>query len=257
MTMTDNDLRDLLARDASTGGGAGVTLADVDRRVRRIRRRRGVAGAAVAAGLATVVMVATSPRTMTISPADAPDAATAAGPSPTQDVTYLTSDRVLLDEEITAGGRKVPFRVAVQADSVNIQVECRTPSYAFVWHEGVLVDQGPCGIQDDHVDHLRSWTDQDGRVPSGRDEFHVAVIPPGSVVDGHGAVDADDAARIVGETGEYRTDARVTIREAFAVVGAGSPSVCQGDIVIRRPDGREILSSACDQPGEEPPSPQG
>ncbi|MFF4123692.1 hypothetical protein ACFYYP_09240 [Microbispora rosea] len=259
MTMTDDYLRDLLARDASTAGGAGVTLADVDRRVRRIRRRRGAAGAVLAAGLAAVVMAATSPRTVTISPADDPDPAAAAtvGPSPTPDVTYLTRDRVLLDKKITAGGRKLLFRVATRADSMNIQVECRTPSYVFVWREGALVDQGPCGIQDDHVDHLRSWTDQDGRVPSGRDDFHVAVVPPGSVVNGHGAVDADDAARIVGEAGEYRTDARVTIRESFAVVGARLPDVCQRDIVIRRPNGREILSSACDQPSEKPPSPQG
>ncbi|XVQ83384.1 hypothetical protein ACQP2K_31790 [Microbispora siamensis] len=250
MTMTDNDLRDLLARDASEVRGAGVTLADVDRRVRRIRRRRGAAGAVLAAGVAAAVLVATAPRTVTITPADGSDpaAAATAGPSPTPDVTYLTSDRVLLDKKITAGGRKLLFGVAARVDSMNIQVECRTPSYVFVWREGALVDQGPCGIQDDHVDHLRSWTDQAGRLPSGRDDFYVAVVPPGSVVNGHGAVDADDAARIVGETGEYRTDARVTIREAFAVVDARSPNVCQGDIVIRKPNGQEILSSACDQP---------
>ncbi|MEV4294527.1 hypothetical protein [Microbispora rosea] len=257
MTMTDDDLRDLLARDASAGGGAGVTLADVDRRVRRIRRRRGAAGAVLAAGLAAVVMAATSPRTVTIAPDERPAAAATAGPSPTPDVTYLTSDRVLLDKKITAGGRKLLFRVAARADSMSIQVECRTPSYVFVWREGALVDQGPCGIQDDHVDHLRSWTDQDGRVPSGRDDFHVAVVPPGSVVNGHGAVDADDAARIVGEAGEYRTDARVTIRESFAVVGARLPDVCHRDIVIRGPNGREILSSACDRPSEKPSFPRG
>lgn len=71
MTMTDNDLRDLLARDASVVKGAGVTLADVDRRVRRIRRRRGAAGAVLAAGLAVAVLVATAPRAVTIAPATA------------------------------------------------------------------------------------------------------------------------------------------------------------------------------------------
>lgn len=142
-------------------------------------------------------------------------------------------------------------------DAVRQALTCLPPKQVFVWHEGALVDQGPCGIQDDHVDHLRSWTDQDGRLPAGRDDFLVAVVPAGSLVNGHGAVDADDATRIVGETGEYSTDARVTIREAFAVVGDRSAGACQGDIVIRRPDGREILSSACDQPSEKPPSPRG
>ncbi|KAB8184943.1 hypothetical protein [Microbispora catharanthi] len=248
MTMTDDDLRDLLARDASTVRGAGVALADVDRRVRRIRRRRGAAGAVLAAGLAAVVTVATAPRTVTIAPDDDPGTAAMAGPSPAPSVTYLTSDRVLLDKKIKTGGRRLLFGVTADVDSVNIQVECRTPSYVFVWHEGTLVDQGPCGIQDDHVDHLRSWTDQEGRLPAGRDDFHVAVVPPGSVANGHGAVGAGDALRIVGETGEYRTDARVTIRDAFAVVDARSPSACQGDIVMRKPNGQEILSSACDRP---------
>ncbi|MEU7938094.1 hypothetical protein [Microbispora bryophytorum] len=265
MTMTDNDLRDLLARDASEARGAGVTLADVDRRVRRIRRRRGAAGAVLAAGLAAAVMVATAPRTVTITPADGSDPAAAAmaGPSLTPGVSYLAGQRVFLEKEIETGGRVLRFPYTGISTSVNVQVDCREPSYAFVWLNGRLETQGVCGVQRDQVDHLISWIDESGGDLRGDNEVDVALVPvqrvaadrdPGAPIP---ALGEREAERVVGETGEYRTGGRVTIREAWLLAVAPTPVNCDRDIVIRKPNGQEILSSACDQPSEKPPSPQG
>ncbi|MEU6429010.1 hypothetical protein ABZ860_24200 [Microbispora sp. NPDC046973] len=254
MTMTDDDLRDLLARDASEGRGAGVTVADVDRRVRRIRRRRGAAGAALAAGLAAVVMAATAPRTVTIAPAGGPDAAAMARPSLTPGVSYLAGQRVFLDKEIETGGRVLRFPYTGISESVNVEVDCREPSYGFVWLNGRLEAQGVCGVQSDQVDHLISWIDESGRDLTGANEVAVALVPVGRVaVDGEPgapvpALGEQEAERVVGETGEYRTRARVTIREAWLLAVAPTPINCDRDIVIRKPNGQEILSSACDRP---------
>ncbi|MBE3009874.1 hypothetical protein IL992_11825 [Microbispora sp. NEAU-D428] len=263
MTMTDSDLRDLLARHAAEVRGAGVTLADVDRRVRRIRRRRGAAGAVLAAGLAAAVLVATAPRTVTIAPGDGPDTAAMAGPSLTPGVSYLAGQRVFLEKEIDTGGRVLRFPYTGISESVNVQVDCREPSYAFVWLNGRLETQGVCGVQSDQVDHLISWIDESGRDLKGYNEVDVALVPVQRV-----AADRDPGApiptlgereveRLVGETGEYRTSARVTIREAWLVGVAPTPINCDRDIVIRKPNGQEILSSACEQPTEKPPFPKG
>ena len=261
MTMTENDLRDLLARDASTGGGAGVTLADVDRRLRRIRRRRGAAGAVLAAGLAAVVMAATSPRTVTIAPGDDPGTAAMAGASLTPGVSYLAGQRVFLEKEIETGGRVLRFPYTGISPSVNVQVDCREPSYAFVWLNGRLETQGACGVQSDQVHHLISWIDESGRDLTGHNEVDVALVPvqrvAGNVEPGAPmpALGEQEAEGVVGETGEYRTSAKVTIREAYLLAVAPTPINCDRDIVIHRPNGQEILSSACDQPGEKPSSP--
>jgi hypothetical protein len=69
------------------------------------------------------------------------------------------------------------------------------------------------------------------------------------------ALGEQEAEGVVGETGEYRTSAKVTIREAYLLAVAPTPINCDRDIVIHRPNGQEILSSACDQPGEKPSSP--
>ncbi|TQS25132.1 hypothetical protein [Microbispora sp. KK1-11] len=259
MTMTDNELRDLLARDASTGGGAGVTLADVDRRVRRIRRRRGAAGAVLAAGLAAVVMAATAPRTVTIAPDDGPAAAATAGPSLTPPsltpgVSYLAGQRAFLVEEIETGGRVLRFPYTGISESVNVRVDCREPSYGFVWLNGRLEAQGVCGLQSDHVDHPISWINESGRNLAGHNEVAVALVPvrraaadrdPDAPIP---ALGEQEAERVIAETGEYRTHARVTIREAWLLRPAPTPINCDRDIVIRKPNGQEILSSACDRP---------
>ncbi|GLX03600.1 hypothetical protein [Microbispora sp. NBRC 16548] len=256
MTMTDNDLRDLLARDASVVKGAGVTLADVDRRVRRIRRRRGAAGAVLAAGLAVAVLVTTAPRAVTIAPGDRPAAAAAAmpGPSLTPGVSYLAGQRVFLEKETETGGRVLRFPYTGISESVNVRVDCREPSYGFVWLNGRLEAQGVCGVQSDHVDHPISWIDESGRDLAGRNEVAVALVPVQRVAaDGEPeapipALGEQEAERVIAETGEYRTGARVTIREAWLLRSAPTPINCDRDIVIRKPNGQEILSSACDRP---------
>ncbi|MEU7000496.1 hypothetical protein [Nonomuraea sp. NPDC046570] len=61
MTITEQDLRELLERDSGDGPYRGVAVAGVERRARRIRRRRGSALAAVAAaGAGAVAMIATA-----------------------------------------------------------------------------------------------------------------------------------------------------------------------------------------------------
>lgn len=259
MTMTDDDLRDLLARDASEVRGAGVTLADVDRRVRRIRRRRGAAGAVLAAGVAAVVMAATAPRTVTVAPDDGPAAAAAMpGPSLTPGVSYLAGQRAFLVEETETGGRVLRFPYTGISESVNVRVDCREPSYGFVWLNGRLEAQGVCGVQSDHVDHPISWIDESGRNLAGHNEVAVALVPVRRVAADRDpdapipALGEQEAERVIAETGEYRTHARVTIREAWLLRPAPTPINCDRDIVIHKPNGQEILSSACDQPTDFP-----
>lgn len=260
MTMTENDLRELLDRDASTGGGAGVTLADVDRRVRRIRRRRGAVAAVLAAGLAAAVTVTIAPRTVTIAPDDGPDAATVAtaGPRPLPRERYLAGTRVYRTGKIETGGRVLRLPFTSVTTSVNVQVDCGDPSYAFVWLNGRLEAQGPCGILRDHVDHLLSWIDESGRNLQGRNEVGVAVVPLARVApdwktgEPVPALGDREAERVIHETGEYSTGAWVTIRDANLTTGVLAPDICDRDIVIRRPNGQEILSSECDRPTDLP-----
>ncbi|WP_182880071.1 hypothetical protein [Microbispora sp. H10949] len=260
MTLTETELRELLAGDAATGQGGGrgggVALADVDRRVRRVRRRRAGAGAALATGLAAAVMVATAPRTVTIAPpGDGGPAVLAAVPS---EGFYLTGERVFLNGAIETGGRVLRFPYTGISESVNVRVDCRDPSYALVWLNGRLVTQGVCGIQSDHVDHPLSWTDESGGDLRGRNDVDVALVPvqrvaaglePGAPIP---ALGEREAGRVIEETGEYRTGGRLTIREALPFVAGPTPIACDQDIVIRRPNGQEILSSACGDPAATP-----
>ncbi|GAA4202476.1 hypothetical protein [Microbispora amethystogenes] len=251
-TVTETELRDLLAGDAATAGSGGVTLAGVDRRVRRLRRRRAGAGAVLAAGLAAAVTVAATPRTVTIAPpGDGGPAAVAAVPTVG---SYLTGERVFLSEAIETGGRVLTFTYTGISESVNVRVECRDPSYALVWLNGRLVTQGVCGIQSDDVDHAVSWTDESGGHLRGTNDVAVALVPVQRVAAGLEAgapvpaLGEREAERVIGESGEYRTGGRLTIRDAWPLVAAPTPISCDQDIVIRNPNGQEILSSACGDP---------
>ncbi|MEV5738933.1 hypothetical protein AB0L30_02650 [Microbispora rosea] len=158
-------------------------------------------------------------------------------------MSYFAGQRVFLEKEIETGGRVLRFPYTGISTSVNVQVDCREPSYAFVWLNGRLETQGVCGVQRDQVDHLISWIDESGGDLRGDNEVDVALVPVQRVaVDGEPgapilALGEQGAERVIAETGEYRTGGRVTIREAWLLA--------------------VVLSSACDQPSEKPPSPQG
>ncbi|GAA0370076.1 hypothetical protein GCM10009530_20220 [Microbispora corallina] len=246
MTMTETELRDLLAGD-SAGPPGRVTVADVGRRVRRMRRRRAAAGVALAAGVAAVAL---APRTIPVA-ADDTWIATPASPAPTPSVMYIPDGRVVLDEEIGTGGLVRTYPYTGGSGPATVQVACRVPSYVFLWLDGDLIDQGPCGIQSDHVDRLRSWTDHSGRDLKGRHEVGVAVVPAERVgQDRQAALTRDQVAALLGATGRYPVSARLTVREAWPVTGVGMPQNCRGDVVIRNGNGQEVHSSWCDlQPG--------
>ncbi len=166
---------------------------------------------------------------------------------------YFAGPSVFLTKKIETGGRILRYPYTGTSPSVYVQVNCGEPAYAFMWLNGRLEAQGLCGIQSDHIDHLLSWVDQSGRHLRGRNEVGVAVVPAARMTadrdagDPAPALGEQEAERVIGETGEYRTSARVTVREAGFAVVMPSPA-CDRDIVIRKPNGQEILSSACDRP---------
>ncbi|MEW9530324.1 hypothetical protein [Microbispora sp. NPDC049125] len=250
MTMTEADLRGFLAQDSSEGVGREVTVADVDHRVRRIRRRRLATGAALVAGLSAAAAVAVAPSGSTsLLPDDVWTASAMARPSATPSVAYLESDRVLADETVATGGRKEPIPYARSHESVSVSFSCGEASYAFLWLGGVLVDQGPCGIQDDHVDRMLHWAGADGD-GTGRGTVEVAVVPAGSVPGGGlpGGLTSDEADRLVAGVGEYPARAHVIVTEAFTAFRGGRPAQrdCHGDVVIQGTGGQPIHSSVCE-----------
>ncbi|MEV0968017.1 hypothetical protein [Microtetraspora glauca] len=145
MAITESDLRDLLADESRGGPVEGVTVADVDRRVRRIRRRRLAAATGVLTAGLVVVGALTVPRAVT---AEAPDdvwTAVMAQPSPSSSPSpsgRLPSQwrgvAVLAHKAYEQAG--VKRRLTFQAGELplSVYVECPgSPSYVIVWLNGV------------------------------------------------------------------------------------------------------------------------
>lgn len=231
MTTTEHQLRELLDQDSADGHYRGVTVADVNRRVRGIRRGRMRVLGALAAGAAVVIAVATLPSATAVAPQD--DVWTGALAQPTPDeLTRAIENGVYVDrvhKTFTKGGKAETFTFTGTGRKTAITVVCRQPgSYALAWVNGKLQVSHPC-------DDTHRRTLPVGTLSAGETNTVVAAIvpaPPG----GPDAAAADEAV------------ARATPYDAgWSVLVSTEEFIrCDEQIVIVDPaSGRQIHSTQC------------
>ncbi|MBG0818067.1 hypothetical protein [Planomonospora sp. ID82291] len=205
MTITENDLRDLLDTDSGGGPCRGVTVADVDRRARRIRRRRlGAAGGAAAAGLAAVMAVALPAGTADVVPQDV---WTGVMSQPEKRYGARLVTTTVLSERFSEMGRRIVFDIPDQArrQQTWITVYCPSGAEVLLWEGGRYHNVYTCDqrVGDEFTAALATVSD--------RERVEIAVVPAGSVAKlGSPLVDGDDAQRVVQLAGRSRADLRIT-----------------------------------------------
>ncbi|MFC4063189.1 hypothetical protein ACFOWE_33330 [Planomonospora corallina] len=152
MTITESDLREFLESDSGGGPRGGVTVADVDRRVRRIRRRRlGAAGGAAALGLAVAAALTLPAGPAGTAPGD--DVWTGAMSRPDGSPRVVATPlgdpipkETLLERRFTAGGAREEVTVPTGGAQISVSLWCSGPvAKAALWIDGRLVTAGPCG----------------------------------------------------------------------------------------------------------------
>jgi hypothetical protein len=241
--MDETELRALLQADDCTEPRA-VTVADVDRRVRAIRRRRiQTAGSLLMVGVALVAAIVLPGRTA--APADDIWSGVMSRPSPGAFRYEFSPGPVLYLAEHDRGGRRTGFRFDATGKRVGIAVECaEAVGYAFVWVNGELADQGPCGLYQQGMRHMIQWWDPAGRRRTGPDAAELLVVPIAAVESfGHGrrAVSAADAARIAADARSFPIRVVVTVHENDYVYCPYPQQI----VITDRPSGRRVLSSTC------------
>ncbi|WP_433422265.1 hypothetical protein ACQP1V_12620 [Microtetraspora malaysiensis] len=236
MTITESDLRDILAAGSGDGPGRGVAAADVERRARRIRRRRLAAVTGVlTAGLA-VAGVLTVPRTVTAEVPDdvwtavmaQPEPSTSPSPLPTGAFTHIAVGK-LAERKYHRAGVKQRFTYRNGKGIPALQIRCPdAPSYVVVWTNRFWVQGQSCGTVEGKrtdgqmSDANRSWA------KDGLNTVEVLVIPAGDVPDSlpsrlkdlstrpAGAILAKDlsineAAAVLAKARPYQADWNVTL----------------------------------------------
>ncbi|OUC94075.1 hypothetical protein [Streptosporangium minutum] len=181
MTITESDLREILSQESDDGLHRGVTVADVDRRVRRIKRRRlGALGGTVAAGLAAALAF-TLPAG---GAAPAPDdlwTGVMAQPSPvmptvSRPVGDLMIGPDIAKQEYKKAGTREEFRVVTGRVPVSVQVMCSGPlRRLLVWIDGGAPQQQFCGRRSDGTVLAASWEDKTGK--NAEHIVSAAVLP--------------------------------------------------------------------------------
>ncbi|MFI6902949.1 hypothetical protein ACIBKY_16930 [Nonomuraea sp. NPDC050394] len=235
MTLTERDLRELLESDSLDGRHRGVTVADVDRRVRRIRTRRLRAVTAVAA--AAVAVAALSSGTATPSREEVWEGVLAQ-PAPSD--IWLNPPTVA--RQFTKGGKRETLTFLAGAPAkVAIAVECRLDTYLLVWLNGMRVANEPCGGRA----NVPSWMRTGLQAQPGRNTV-TAILVPRSAVPGDtlGAAAAEEMAAWAGP---------FAVTWTLQVMEQGRKDACREKRVIVDPhSGREVLSWKCDPPVLQP-----
>ncbi|WP_066939187.1 hypothetical protein [Microtetraspora fusca] len=236
MAITESDLRDLLDGDSGGPGDAasnaagrragapdgftrGVTLADVDRRVRRIRRRRLAAAATgvLAAGLA-VTGVLTVPRTVTAGGLDDVTTAVMAQPSPSNSRLYSQEDVVLAQQSYHRAGvkRRLTVQVTKRTGRVGVFVTCpNSPSYAIILQNGRWLWDEPCG-KFEEGQLKATWVIEEGiDKKRGRNIVEVLLVPfnvPASWPSWQ-RLSPDERKKVLESAKPYPAEWSVTVRE--------------------------------------------
>ncbi|AWS45377.1 hypothetical protein [Streptosporangium sp. 'caverna'] len=170
MTITESELREILTGEGREDHHRGVTVADVDRRVRVIRRRRlrvvgAVAGLGIVAGLAFTV-----PQVKNTVVPENIWTGVMAQPAKTPRIVHAPSGapNILGDlgsRTYREGGVRKEFVVATEAAPFSVRLWCSgPPRKAALWIDGKLVEAGPCGEKDGQI-YVVPWDGtQDNRV---------------------------------------------------------------------------------------------
>lgn len=144
MTITEFELREILAGDSGEDHNRGVAVADVHRRVRAIRRRRwGAAGAAAAAALTVAVALNVPLGGGTASEADLWTGVmarpSADPPTVSQPLGEPYPVREVMTRSFGTGGTREELRLGSGSGSMTVTVHCSGPlRRAIVW-----IDDGP------------------------------------------------------------------------------------------------------------------
>jgi hypothetical protein len=214
MTITESELREILDRESDDGLHGGVTVADVDRRVRRIKRRRLRAlGGAVAAGLAAALAF-TLP---TGGAAPVPDdiwTGVMAQPSPRYGARTITD--TILAKKFSAMGERVAFDLPERRREwmLWVQIHCPRQAEVLYWEEGVYQRAQLCNelpMEGNRSDFFASLT-----VENDIKHLEVAVVPPGSIRKlGRPLINDKDARQVVRDAGKSRADMRILVTTSW------------------------------------------
>ncbi|MFI6292226.1 hypothetical protein ACIBEJ_11625 [Nonomuraea sp. NPDC050790] len=238
MTLTEQDLRELLDSDSLDARHRGVSVADVDRRVRRIRTRRVRAVTALAAVAAAVAVLSSG----TATPAHDVWEGVMAGPLPTSGDWELREPVVL--KQFTRGGvRRTATFESTAPHPMAVVVTCRSDTYLLVWLNGLRVANEPC---------VRGagpprWLRADLRSRAGRNTVSVLLVPRSAVPGGTLTAAAADAMASRSTPFEVTWTLQVMERDTIPA--------CDRPVVITDPgSGREVLSWTCPEPVLKPDS---
>ncbi|GGS52372.1 hypothetical protein GCM10010156_08800 [Planobispora rosea] len=215
MTITESDLRELFEHDSETGPGRAVTLAGVDRRIRRTRRRRaGLAAGVAAAGLAAGVFVLPSGGA-SVTPEEVWTGVMA---QPEKRYGARQVFETPLDESFSAMGERVAFDVPrLPPGNAWVEVSCPRGARVLVWENGKylhdrwceearLTPEGPA------PEELSGSSAFFGLGQPGTGRLEVAVVPAEAVERlGRPLTGERDAQKVVEAAEDGRADLRIRI----------------------------------------------
>jgi hypothetical protein len=250
MTITESDLREILTGEGREDHHRGVTVADVDRRVRAIRRRRlravgAVAGLGIVAGLAFAVPQMES----TVVP---DDIWTGVMTQPTKTPRVVSTSAggpvflgSLAGGQYKEGGVRKEFTVGTGTSQFSVRLWCSgTLMKAALWIDGKLVNAGPCGEKDGQT-YMIFWD----RPRDDRASKHTVA----------GAVLRTDARTPEQLSGAADVEHLLAASKRFDLVWGinvdrtGTPG-CQDNVLQVDPATGEVVRLRCDEKSTPPPT---
>ncbi|GIH99699.1 hypothetical protein [Planobispora takensis] len=208
--ITESDLRELFDRESGDGPGRGVTVAEVDRRVRRIRRRRaGLAAGAAAVGLAVAAVFVLPSGSAGVAPQEVWSGVIA---QPSKRYGARPVFDVVMDKRFSAMGERVAFDLPrLSSGTVWAQVFCPRGTRVLFWENG-RYRHGP------RCEEVAPDSGGEGTFASfallhgGLNRVEVAMVPEEAVERlGRSPIDERDAQRVVDAAGKSRADFRIRI----------------------------------------------
>jgi hypothetical protein len=254
MTITESELREILTGEGSDDQHRGVTVADVDRRVRVIRRRRlrvvgAVAGLGIVAGLAfavpqvknTVVPedIWTGVMTQPTEPAKTPKVVSTS-------VGGLMNMGMLDSRRYEEGGVRKGFAVTTGSSRISVRLWCEGPLMkAVLWVDGKLVQAGPCGERDRSSTYGFAWNgpqkDRATRHTVSGAVLRVASRSPERLT---GTADVEHL---------LAANDRFDVKWELSVEKIGLPA-CRDNVIQVDPVTGEVVRLRCDEESTTPPA---
>ncbi|GAA3538480.1 hypothetical protein GCM10022419_018070 [Nonomuraea rosea] len=230
-TGQEQELRELLEGDSDGGPRGGVTVADVDARVRGLRRRRAqVAGSAALAVLAVTAAVSVPPRTR---PATAPGevwTGVLAQPSAAEQARPIYRSLPFY-HRFQRGGTRETLMFGSSAKKVRFSVRCPTGGYALIWLNGKLAANGRC---DGTASSSPHWLGQDAAArPDVPNEVTAALIPT-TAARTTGRMTEERARELLDGAAPYAADWLVTVMDVESLT-------CRADVVVINPATGDIV----------------